>query len=236
MVPAGKGVRLSQREAPGAVAVGAPGRLKVLEDILRHARVARVYSGPDGVSGWELVCPEASFHVVLSPEAARGFSGEGQALLELATGGGTANLARVRSQLQWQAKIEPERLSTALGMDPETVVSSLAMLGSRGLVGFDLAEGTYFHRELPFDLEMVEELHPRLLKARKLVEEKAVRLVSRQGDDAEAYVQGDGAEYRVMLGEAGGRCTCPWYAKHPGERGPCSHMLAVELALSGEEA
>ncbi|HEY9869321.1 MAG TPA: SWIM zinc finger family protein [Candidatus Obscuribacterales bacterium] len=235
MVPAGKGVRLSQREAPGAVALGAPGRLKVLEDVLRHARVVRVYSGPDGVSGWELVCPEASFHLVLSPEAARGFSGEGQALVELAAGR-SSDLAKVRAQLQWQAKLEPEALCKSLGADRETVLSSLAMLGSRGLVGFDLAEGTYFHRELPFDLELVEELHPRLLKARKLVEEKAVRLVLRQGDEAEAYVQGDGAEYRVMLGEAGGRCTCPWYAKHPGERGPCSHMLAVELALSGDEA
>ncbi|MGL4942941.1 MAG: SWIM zinc finger family protein [Thermoguttaceae bacterium] len=27
------------------------------------------------------------------------------------------------------------------------------------------------------------------------------------------------------------KCTCPWYAKHQGERGPCKHVLAVQLML-----
>ncbi len=235
MVPAGKGVRLSQREGTKAVAVGAPGRLKVLEDVLRHVKTVRIYSGTDGVSGWELISPELSFHLVLSPEAFRGFSGEGQALIHLADRSAGHDLARVRAQLQWQAKIDPQVLSASLNSDTESVNSSLAALGSRGLVGFDLSEGTYFHRELPFDLELVEDLHPRLQKARRLVEEKAVRVTARNGDKVEAYVQGDGAEHRVMLDEADGRCTCPWYAKHPGERGPCSHMLAVEIVAGGDD-
>jgi len=28
------------------------------------------------------------------------------------------------------------------------------------------------------------------------------------------------------------RCTCPWFAKHQGERGPCKHVLAVEAAVA----
>jgi len=235
VVPAGKGVRLSQRSAGKAVAIGAPGRLKVMEDLLRHATTVRAYAGPDGVSGWELICPEASFHLVLSPEAWRGFSGEGQVLSQLAASDGADRLAKVRAQLQWQAKIDPADLSRAAGVDTDGVRAALTMLGSRGLVGFDLAEGTYFHRELPFDLELVEELQPRLKKARRLVEEKAVRVVSNRDGEVEAYVKGDGAEHRVMLSDDDGRCTCPWYAKHPGERGPCSHMLAVEIATGGDE-
>ncbi|MGH8030639.1 MAG: SWIM zinc finger family protein, partial [Arenimonas sp.] len=26
------------------------------------------------------------------------------------------------------------------------------------------------------------------------------------------------------------QCTCPWFAKHQGLRGPCKHVLAAEAA------
>lgn len=234
VVPAGKGLRLSQRETAQSVAVGAPGRLKILEDILRHAQSVRIYKGNDGVSAWELVSPECSFHFVLSPDASRGFSGEGQALAHIVSNEGAEQLAKLKAQLQWQAKIDPKALGAAIGADPDSVLSSLSMLGTRGLVGFDLSEGKYFHRELPFDLELVAELQPRLQKARKLLAEKMVRIASKQSDKIDAYVQGDGAEHRVLINEAEAKCTCPWYSKHPGERGPCSHILAVDL-LAGDE-
>lgn len=234
IVPAGKGIRLSQRDSAQAVRVGAPGRLKILEDVLRHAQTVRIYSGADGVSAWELISPECSFHFVLSPEASRGFSGEGQALAHLAGSESDENIAKLRAQLQWQAKIDPESLGKSIGADRDSVLSSLSVLGSRGLVGYDLSEGKYFHRELPFDLQLVEELQPRLIKARKLVEQKAVRIASRKADLIDAYVQGDGAEHRVMMSDNEAKCTCPWYSKHPGERGPCSHILAVEIVSADE--
>lgn len=235
VVPAGKGVRLSQREQARSVTIGTPGRLKVMSDLLRHAQTVRIYGGTDGVSGWEIVCPEASFHLVLSPDAARGFSGEGQALSHLAGAGGADDLAKVRSQLSWQAKIDPQSLSANLKTDASSVLSSLSLLGSRGLVGYDLAEGTYFHRELPFDLELVEELQPRLQKARQLVQDRSVRIVSQKDGVIDAYVKGSDAEHHVMVDENEARCTCPWYSKHPGERGPCSHILAAEIQARGDE-
>jgi hypothetical protein len=42
LVPVGKGFRLSQRTAPGAIAVGAISRLKALEPILRYATSVRL--------------------------------------------------------------------------------------------------------------------------------------------------------------------------------------------------
>lgn len=235
VVPSGKGVRLSQRDHAQGVAVGAPGRLKILEDILRHVQHVRVYHGTDGVSAWELVMPECSFHFVLSPEAARGFSGEGQALSQLAVNDANDQLSRLRAQLQWQAKIDPLVLADNLGAQKDEVLSSLSVLGARGLVGYDLSEGKYFHRELPFNLELVGELQPRLLKARKLLEEKAVRLVSRSEAKTEGYVQGDGAEHRVIIADGEAKCTCPWYSKHTGDRGPCSHILAVDILAGDNE-
>jgi predicted nucleic acid-binding Zn finger protein len=27
----------------------------------------------------------------------------------------------------------------------------------------------------------------------------------------------------------GPHCTCPWFARYAGRRGPCKHVLAVQL-------
>jgi len=91
----------------------------------------------------------------------------------------------------------------------------LDVLAARGRAGFDLDAGVFFHRDLPYDLTQVEALHPRLLAARKLVPEV-------RWEDDHAWV----GEYRV----APPACSCEWWARYRGERGPCKHVLAAELA------
>src|SRR5207344_2916132 len=108
-------------------------------------------------------------------------------------------------------------------------MAALSVLGARGLVGYDLAESQYFHRELPFDLSRVEMLQPRLKEARKLLERQGVQIVKQAGDRIEALVAGSGVEHRVRLSAEGARCTCPWFAKHQGQRGPCKHVLALQI-------
>jgi SWIM zinc finger len=49
-----------------------------------------------------------------------------------------------------------------------------------------------------------------------------------EGDDA--LVRSGEVEYLVRFGADGPRCTCPWFARHRGDRGPCKHVLAAELA------
>jgi len=235
VVAAGKGLRLSTREAPNAVLLGAPGRLKVLDPLLRHAKLLRVYGGPEGVSGWEVVLDDASFHLVLSPDASRGFSGQGQVLSQLAKGRGGDALAGVKATLKWQSRMEPNVLARQLQVDTEVISDALAMLGTRGLVGYDLADGAFFHRELPFDMQLVEELQPRLLNARKMVEEKAVRIVKRTGERVEAYVKGSEVEHRVVIDGDEANCTCTWNVKHSGERGACRHILALEISISDQD-
>jgi len=232
VVAAGKGLRLSTREAPNAVLVGAPGRLKVLDPLLRHAKQLRVYGGPEGVSGWEVVTDDSNFHMVLSPDASRGFSGEGQVLSQLAKGKGESALAGVKASLKWQSRMDPELLAGQLHFDTDVISDALAMLGTRGLVGYDLADGAFFHRELPFDMQLVEELHPRLLNARKMVAEKAVRIVKRTGERVEAYVQGSELEHRVVIDGEEANCTCTWNVKHAGARGACRHILALEVCIA----
>ncbi len=234
LVPAGKGIRLSQREAPRSVGVGAPGRLKILEDLLRHAKSVRIYSGDSGVTAWELCLPEGNLHLLLSPDASRGFSGEGQVLEQLVRAAAADKVSQVRSMLKWQAKVDSAVIARELDLNHEIVSGALGMLGTRGLVGYDLSEGAYFHRELPFDLELIEELQPRLQKARKLAEGQGVRITKKRDTSVEAYVKGSDCEHRVIITDGDGKCTCPWYSKHPGERGPCSHILAVDLVSQKE--
>lgn len=233
VVPSGRGLRLSQREAPHAVAVGAPARLRLLEPFARAGGLLRVYGGASGVSGWELVLPGTRFHLVLSPAAERGFSGEGQVLEHLARDDRDAVLGRVRAGLRWQARLKPEELAAEQGLEPAAMARALSLLGSRGLVGFDLGEGAYFHRELPFDIERVETTQPRLRDARRLIAEGGVRMV-RSGAEVEAYVRGTDVEHRVRSTPAGLRCTCRWFSSHQGERGPCKHILAVRLATGAD--
>lgn len=235
----GRGLRLSQRETKGGVRVTGTDRIRILEPMLMHARELRVWAEEStAVSAWEVLFPTGRFTILISPELSRGFSGEGQMLERLAGNDSSAALPQVKAALRWQARIDPADVGARSGLRPDEVASALAVLGSRGLVGFDLARGAYFHRELPFDMDKVEALHPRLLDARKLVAAKLVRIVKQTGagDDlhAEAYVQGTDVEHRVRLQPEGDKCTCPWYGKHQGDRGPCKHVLATRIVVQGE--
>ena len=236
----GRGLRLSQRETKDAVRVIGTERIRILEPLLIHAHELRVWSDDrSAVSAWEVIFPTGRFSILISPELSRGFSGEGQMLKRLAGNESVDALPAVKAALRWQARIDPNDVGARAGLQRSQVESALAMLGSRGLVGFDLERGAYFHRELPFDMDKVESLHPRLLDARKLVLEKLVRIVQQTGEGdnlcAEAYVQGTDVEHRVRLQPEGDKCTCPWYGKHQGDRGPCKHVLAARIVVQGDE-
>ena len=106
VVPAGRGLR-SHRATSDGVAVGGMQRLRVLEDLACHARQLLVFTEDSSqTSTWVLVLDEARFHLVLSPEVWRGFSGEGQVLGDLANVDGKRSLARVQASLKWQSRID----------------------------------------------------------------------------------------------------------------------------------
>ena len=120
----------------------------------------------------------------------------------------------------------------------DEIDAALAVLGARGLAGFDAHQGAYFHRELPFDLEQVEQMQPRLKNARKLLSEGKVRILTQTkaapAAEADVEVQGSDAVHLVQLRAAGDKCTCPWFGKHLGQRGPCKHVLAARILVEGE--
>ena len=234
VIPAGKGLRVSHRRTKDGVSVGGLQRLRVLEDLARHAQQLRVFAeDATQTSTWILDLGEARFQLVLSPEVWRGFSGEGQALAQIAGASGKRSIARVQASLKWQSRIKASALAGQYSLPEDSVTAALSILGARGLVGFDVAEAAYFHRELPFDLSRVEALQPRLKDARKLLEKQGVRIVQQDNDRIEALVTGAGVEHRVRISADQARCTCPWFAKHQGQRGPCKHLLAVQIHTEG---
>ena len=227
-VPAGRGLRLATRPAAGAVCVAGPERLKVLEPALRFARALRAY-GPtsDARSGplpsvWELELADARLVVALSPEVSRGFSGEGGVLTALADEATTDDADLVSAFLAYDPRIDVGALARGAALPEDRVVRALVRLGAAGRVGYDTSEGAWFHRELPYDPAALSAMHPRLRDAQDLVAVGAVRL------DGDAVRVASGVVEHVVRGE---RCTCPWWGKHRGDRGPCKHVLAAGLVL-----
>jgi hypothetical protein len=144
-------------------------------------------------------------------------------------------LPRVRAQLRWQNEIDVGEVAQATGLTVGEVEAALAALGARGLAGYDCGTGRYFHRELPFDLERVEAMQPRLLDARQLLAENKVRLLA--AGDAGSHdfaVDGSDVVHHVRLRADRDRCSCPWFSKLQGERGPCKHILAARLLRDGD--
>ena len=232
VIPASRGVRISQSPASDGVRVVGLNRLRVLEPLARHARLLRIYNDPaTGATGWELVLDEARWHLIVSPEPVRGFSGEGQVLDALAVHCWEDFLAPIHAALRWQNQIEPAYLAARFALAPDEIAAALAALGSRGLVGYDLETSAYFYRELPFDLSQIEVFHPRLLDARALVKAGGVKITRRDLGQIEAIVNGSTVEHRVILTEEASTCTCPWFSKHQGERGPCKHLLATRIVV-----
>jgi hypothetical protein len=236
-VPAGRTLRLTSRPAPGAVCLAGAGRLAALRGLLRHARTLRVYGpavrpgSPAVPSTWELDTGALRLSLTLSPEPYRGFSGEGAALLALAGDEVVDDAELVGALLSWDPTIDVAALADAAGLTDDRVRAALAQLGTAGRVGYDVADAGYFHRVMPYDAGRAERDNPRLVGARVLAERDAV---VREGEHA--TVRSGDDVYRVRrLPDGAYTCTCRWWARHRGERGPCKHALAVSMTVAPAE-
>jgi hypothetical protein len=237
-VPAGRGLRLTSR--PGgaaAVCVAGAERLRALEPMLRFASSLRAYSpavatpGRAAAAVWEVALADARLSLAFSPEVSRGFSGEGGVLRDLADPDAEDDAEVVGAVLAFEPRLDVVALAADTGLPAERVLRALGRLGAAGRVGFDVHDNAFFHRELPYDPAILERMHPRLRDARELVSAGAVGLPD---PDGVALVRSGELTYAVRPTPTGLRCTCPWYGRHRGDRGPCKHVLAVELSRERE--
>ncbi|WP_098898827.1 SWIM zinc finger family protein [Streptomyces sp. st77] len=232
VVASGGSLRPTTRPVPGAVCLPGPERLVALQRVLRDATALRVYGpvadGAAAASAWEVVLPGMRLTLTLSPDSARGFSGEGGVLEALATEDAAADAELVSVLLAWEPRIEPASLAEQSGLSVERVRAALTRLGTAGRVGYDLADAAYFHRELPYDADRAERHNPRLVAARRLAGEGAVAL-----DGSRATVASGDRRYHVRESGSVFSCTCQWWADYRGRRGLCKHALAVRMVRRG---
>lgn len=228
--PRGSSARLTPRPTTRSVHLSAPERLhQPLDGVLRHATSLDV-SGPEPdateptASAWTMTLPGGRFSVVLSPDVSRAFSGEGTVLGALGDDIAADDAELVESQLSELHRARLTALTSSTGLDVDRCRRALSVLSAAGRVGFDVADGEYFDRVLPFEPAVLESMHPRLTAARQLVAGGAVSVYS----DRAAVRSGDTA-YELEAVDGRWRCTCAWEAAHHGTRGPCKHALAVSI-------
>ena len=236
LVPAGRTLRLAATPGPGAICVAGPQRLKELLPLLRFGGKLKIY-GPNVARGagpvasvWQLDLPGMRLMLTLSPEITRGFSGEGAVLSALAGDGVIDDAETVSALLAFDARIEPDLLAERADLPAARVRAALTQLGTAGRVGYDHADAAYFHRELPYDAERAAQQNPRLRAARDLLDAGAV---SWTGDIATVKVEDHVQRVRAAA-DGALSCTCLWYAKYQGGRGPCKHILAADAYRRGE--
>jgi hypothetical protein len=167
----------------------------------------------------------------LTPETYRGYSGEGALLPALAGPTVTEDADLVSVVLAFEPVIDVPRLAGSTGLTERRISDALAVLAASGRVGWDAHDEAWFHRELPADADRVDKDNPRLVAARKLVAEGAVKPWTGESD-VWAVRSGD-TTYRVRLDpndDQTAMCTCTWYLRHGGGRGVCKHALAVQLS------
>ncbi len=224
LVPAPGGLRQSLRAGPGSVHLAGAARLASAARVARFATTLRVFGSEDLASAWVLELPGARLTLLLSPEPYRGFSGEGGLLETLTAASAEPAAARLLEHLAWQPVIDRHALASATALPETEVDAGIGFLAATGKVGYDLAEETWFHRELPWDSDRVERDNPRLRDARRLLEEDAVRTT------AEGWTVASGEHRHWVVRDGDGyRCSCLWWAKYGGRRGPCKHVLAVTI-------
>ncbi|MCK6208928.1 SWIM zinc finger domain-containing protein [Georgenia sp. EYE_87] len=226
--PTHGGLRPVPRTAAGAVRLAGSGRLTAYRRLLRFFTRLDIYAHDGGASAWVFAIPGGALTLMLSPEPYRGFSGEGGLLHDLARAGRATDQDDVEGELvpllAWQQQLDPDELATHAGVPVTAVRHGLGVVAASGRLGFDLTAGTYFHRELPLDATRAEKDNPRLRAARALVAEGAV--VATAGG---WRVTGSGSMHSIRGDASRPTCTCTWWAKYAGSRGPCKHVLAAQL-------
>jgi SWIM zinc finger len=229
LLPSASGLRQTGKPHADAISLAGSARLSAVKRLQHLVQTVRIY-GPKvdadskgAISAWEFFLPGARLVLMLSPEPWRGFSGEG-ALLHALSRADTDDAHTINSLLAWEAAIDQAALVQETGLPAERVHHGLQVLATSGHVGFDLHEQSYFHRQLPFIESRLEENYPRLRAARELIEAKAV-----VPDGERLRVRSDDHYHWVSFADGVPRCTCYFWSKYKGSRGPCKHILAAQL-------
>lgn len=222
--PSPTGLKVLPTAGNNAIWLSGLERLNTLQPLMRHITTITVYGRPDqvGTSVWVADMETMRLILSLSPHRTRGFAGEGGLLYLLANAQLEADCARLEQTLAGSWRWNADNLASN-GLSPQRTQHVLLRLGASGHFAWDAPAGEWFRRELPFSAIAGGD-PPRLRDARRLVEAGMLTLT----DPDHATVTTTNGQRTASLTPPS--CTCRWWQKHPGDRGPCKHILALFLS------
>lgn len=220
----------STLETPDSVRIGGIHRLRLLEGVLPIVDKINLYESSDKET-CAVVCEFGKMQLLMafSPDAYRGFSGEGKALENMTENLPIEWVYGLNSLLKSNESFDPTMLSIENDIDFGTMENLTASLSSMGLLGYDIEERNHFYRRLPFKTERILSLNPRLKNAKKLIDNEDIQIITKRYNYIEANVKGTGVTHKVILDGENQHCTCDWFTTYQGKRGICKHILGVKM-------
>ena len=190
------------------VCVGGLHRLRLLEPLLPYIDCMQVFSHPNMQSTtWQLNMGNIRFSFSLSRESWRGFSGEGAVLNSLAAEVSDEWIDALDKYAYANQSFNATVLALEQNLSLSTTENLTGRLAAMGLLGYDLDENEFFYRRLPFKLNRILGLNPRMKNAEKLIEDGKVEILNNTKERTEARVEGTGVHHTVILEEDKERCT-----------------------------
>ena len=230
LTPTKTGVMLKPKEEKNSVYISGLHRLSALKRIMSNVNSVYFYAPNDGEPGQmmiEVCMTGANITLSLTAKSYEGYSGEGALLDSLSTPKILECADKIDNILNFESRLDIDKISKSIGIVKNDMNDAMELLAVSGKLGFDIRDRAFFHRELPDDPDRVLKDNPRLVGAKKLVED------TEYIDDNIWHVKSGDTTYRVIFPTdenlENAKCTCTWYLKHQNSRGPCKHILAVKL-------
>ena len=224
----------SPLKSKDAVCIGGIHRLKLIAPLMPLIKELKVYPHEDMQAVNFILCfDELNFTFSVSRNFWRGFSGEGAALDSLLEDLPESLIKSFDNFSFTNQQFNPTLLAVEHDSNINKIEKLATKLSAIGLLGYDLTDNDFFYRRLPFKLERILALNPRLKGAEKLLEENKVEIILQKEGAVEAKVEGSGVHHYVALKGDTQKCTCVWFSRNQGERGDCKHILAVKKKIKG---
>lgn len=230
LTPTKTGVMLKSREEKNSVYISGLHRLSALKKIMSNVNSIFFYAPENGEPGQmmiEICMTGANITLSLTAKSYEGYSGEGALLDSLSTPKILECADKIDNILNFESRLDIDKISKSIGIVKNDMNDAMELLAVSGKLGFDVRDRAFFHRELPDDPDRVLKDNPRLVGAKKLLED------TEYIEDNIWHVRSGETKYRVIYPTdenlENAKCTCTWYLKHQNSRGPCKHILAVKL-------
>ena len=230
LTPTKTGVMLKSREEKNSVYISGLHRLSALKKVMSNVNSIFFYAPENDEPGQmmiEVCMTGANITLGLTAKSYEGYSGEGALLDSLSTTKILEYADKIDNILNFESRLDIDKISKSIGIVKNDMNDAMEMLAVSGKLGFDVRERAFFHRELPDDPDRVLKDNPRLVGAKKLLED------TEYIEDNIWHVRSGETTYRVIYPTdenlENAKCTCTWYLKHQNSRGPCKHILAVKL-------